>query len=231
MKPKLILSCEHGGNYVPEEFEALFEKNSTVLQTHRGIDFGTAHLFDELKGFFDYSIKNELCRLLIEFNRSLHHQQLFSEFSKGLNASKKKKLYEQYHLYRNNVISEIPTQSKNSTYHLSLHSFTPEMNGSARNFDVGILYDPSRKEEKKWAYVMKKNFVKEGLVVRMNQPYLGKADGLTSALRAQFGDHYLGIELELNQKLAFKNQFPPVLTQRIKFAIESSLNKKTSATN
>ena len=35
----------------------------------------------------------------------------------------------------------------------------------------------------------------------MNYPYLGKADGFTTSLRQEFQERYIGIELELNQKL------------------------------
>ena len=40
------------------------------------------------------------------------------------------------------------------------------------------------------------------LRVRRNYPYTGKSDGLTAYLRRRFSaDHYLGIELEINQLL------------------------------
>ncbi|MFI4875804.1 MAG: N-formylglutamate amidohydrolase, partial [Blastopirellula sp. JB062] len=38
--------------------------------------------------------------------------------------------------------------------------------------------------------------------IRFNYPYLGKADGLTTSLRKKLtGDRYVGIELEVNQRL------------------------------
>ena len=42
------------------------------------------------------------------------------------------------------------------------------------------------------------------LRVRRNYPYAGKGDGLTSYLRQQFRPAaYVGIELEINQKIVF----------------------------
>lgn len=38
----------------------------------------------------------------------------------------------------------------------------------------------------------------------MNYPYLGKADGFTTSLREEFQEQYIGLELELNQKLFAK---------------------------
>ena len=34
--PTLLLTCEHGGNRVPEEFRALFAGQETLLAGHRG---------------------------------------------------------------------------------------------------------------------------------------------------------------------------------------------------
>jgi hypothetical protein len=40
------------------------------------------------------------------------------------------------------------------------------------------------------------------MIVRRNYPYRGNADGLTTALRRVHGaDRYVGIEVELNQRL------------------------------
>ena len=37
--------------------------------------------------------------------------------------------------------------------------------------------------------------------VRFNYPYKGTSDGLTTTLRKKFGPRYVGIEIEINQKL------------------------------
>jgi predicted N-formylglutamate amidohydrolase len=37
--------------------------------------------------------------------------------------------------------------------------------------------------------------------VRLNYPYHGASDGLTTSLRRTFGPRYLGVEIELNQAL------------------------------
>ena len=40
----VVLSCEHGGNIVPDEFSELFRNASDVLESHRGLDPGALEL-------------------------------------------------------------------------------------------------------------------------------------------------------------------------------------------
>jgi predicted N-formylglutamate amidohydrolase len=87
--------------------------------------------------------------------------------------------------------------------HISVHTFTPNLNGSERTFGVGMLYDPKRYREKLFCKECKEclEMGSTELSVRMNRPYKGTSDGFTTYLRNQFPEeNYLGIELEVNQK-------------------------------
>ena len=86
--------------------------------------------------------------------------------------------------------------------HLGIHSFTPVLNGNVRNADIGILYDPTRPLERNYANVIRDEIKRlyPHMKVRFNYPYKGSSDGLTTALRKKFGPHYVGIEIEINQK-------------------------------
>ena len=79
----------------------------------------------------------------------------------------------------------------------------PSCAGARRDFEIGLLYDPRRAGERALARSWQKRlreFAPE-LRVRRNAPYRGDADGLTTALRRDFGPReYLGLELELNQR-------------------------------
>lgn len=87
--------------------------------------------------------------------------------------------------------------------HLSLHSFTPILNGHKRNCDIGLLYDPQRINEKKFCENFKTIIQKinPSIITRKNYPYLGIGDGFTSFMRKQIPEQfYSGIEIEMNQK-------------------------------
>ena len=206
MKSKWVLTCEHGGNHIPPAYAGYFQDAGKVLKSHRGYDPGALELFQvlaqELAHFSHYS---QTSRLLVELNRSLHHKNLFSAYTKPLQLQLKKDILASYYLpYRELVEEKINVfrREGNPVIHLSIHSFTPELNGEIRNSAIGLLYDPARTEEKAFCERWKKE-LKTSLPfakVRMNYPYHGKADGFTTYLRKRFPLGYIGIELEVNQQ-------------------------------
>ncbi|ASB50780.1 N-formylglutamate amidohydrolase [Alkalitalea saponilacus] len=205
---KLFLSCEHGGNVVPPSYQSIFSDAEKVLNSHRGWDIGALELFNVLRQceahFSDYSV---VTRLLVDLNRSLHRKTLFSEFTRHLNNREMGLiLTEFYHPFRNrffNSVSEVTAKGED-VFHISVHSFTPELNGEVRNADIGLLYNPSHANEKEiagqWKLMLKKYL--PHFKIRFNYPYLGKTDGHVAPLRIAFGNRYNGIEFELNNKHA-----------------------------
>ncbi len=223
---QIILSCEHGGNQIPSNYQKLFKRQVNLLNSHYAYDKGALvvarRLSKRLKAPLIYSITS---RLLIDLNRSLHHPGLFSDFSRSANDIIKSEIikhhYSPYHSRIGKLIDESIQHNKRA-FHFSIHSFTPELNGEVRNADFGILYNPSRNIEKKIAKSLQL-FIKEnsGFSVRLNYPYLGKADGLTTILRKKYPvSRYCGIEIEMNQS-AFDNprnktnEFVYILTKGI----------------
>ncbi|MEH0153886.1 N-formylglutamate amidohydrolase [Limibacter armeniacum] len=222
----LIITCEHGGNQIPHAYQTLFMEKREVLKSHKGYDLGALDLFQFLTEHIDhtFALSSTTSRLLIELNRSLHHTQLFSPFTLLLDQKEKQLIIEQYYLpYRNKVEHEV-SRLINQSYqvlHLSVHSFTPILNGRIRTADIGLLYDPKKELEKSWAMEWKQhiNALNPRFKVRMNYPYLGTADGLTTYLRKKYPKGYLGVELEVNQKFSKHNtmdmEIKKVLTETL----------------
>lgn len=207
--PELIFSCEHAGNLIPNEYKFLFEEAEQILNSHRGWDPGSLELsqiLSEKTGseLFTYSFT----RLFIELNRSIGHPKLFSEFTRSLSRTEKQAIIEKYYQpHRMRVADAINKNiSKNRpVIHISVHTFTPILEGKERNFEIGLLYDPKRNLEKNVCRIWKSqiNEILPDFRVRMNQPYKGISDGFTTFLRKNFCENsYLGIELEVNQKLS-----------------------------
>lgn len=202
---KIVVTCEHGGNRIPADFEAYFRNAGEILTTHRGYDIGALELYHEFATGADVGFFSETSRLLVELNRSERHPALFSSYTKNLPEEKKKEILELYYRpYRQQVENQIAAfiLAGETVLHLSVHSFTPELDGKVRETDIGLLYDPEREQEAEFCAVWKKR-IKEcniELRVRYNYPYKGTADGFTTYLRKQFPERYLGIELEVNQK-------------------------------
>lgn len=202
----IIVTCEHGGNQVPIEYQNLFIGHEVTLNSHRGWDPGALHLAKQLASRYKLPLfESETTRLLIELNRSLHHPQLFSEFSQHLSKEEKDRLIQQFYNPYRNTVEEFIRQSGKPLCHLSVHSFTPVLHDEVRSTDVGLLFDPSRTKESMICTQLKKEFnhVLPDNQIDFNKPYLGTDDGFTTYLRTKFTDlDYAGIEIELNQKLA-----------------------------
>jgi predicted N-formylglutamate amidohydrolase len=228
MSLKLVISAEHYSNQVPEGLEAFFAKDKGILDTHRGYDIGSSELYRVLAPLADHSRHGDWSRLVIELNRSLHHKALFSSFMDTMSEAQKQEVLAYYNEYRTSLNEAMRKYlvKGHQVLHLSLHTFTPELNGTVRNADVGLLYDPARTREKAFSSLWKQVLKESGndLRVRFNYPYLGKADGFTTALRKAFGTNYIGIELEVNQAF-FKEDIPHELLEVIKKSFKKSLTK------
>lgn len=202
----LVVTCEHGGNSIPEEFLPVFHDARDALASHRGYDPGALELAREFARTFDAPLLFETrSRLLIELNRTLGHPRIFSEFSRRLPKAVQDRLIEEiYEPYRQSVIDRVSTSLQaGPVLHLSVHSFTPVMKEKIRRTEIGILFDPASPLEasvaRKWKAALRRTF--SDLVIEFNRPYRGTSDGLTTALRKKFaGQNYAGIELEVNQK-------------------------------
>lgn len=210
MKRELILSCEHGGNAVPPEYAALFSSQRAVkaLAGHRGADIGALGLAEALAERLDAPLfAATVSRLLVDLNRSVGHPRLLSEFSRVLGETARRRLIAaHYDPHRDRVIEAIrgAVDQGCCVYHVAVHSFTPRLGSCERNADIGLLYDPVRPLERAFCARWRRHLrtADGALRVRRNYPYLGKTDGFTTHLRRQFGPgSYLGIELEVNQRL------------------------------
>jgi len=112
-------------------------------------------------------------------------------------------ILQQYYYPHRNSVEDVILKVSKPALHLSIHSFTPVLNGEIRNVDVGILFDPDRKGESGFCKQLFDGLEQAlpFLVIKFNEPYKGTDDGFTTYLRTKFSDdEYLGIEIEVNQK-------------------------------
>lgn len=204
---KFVFSCEHGGFEIPQLYSASFSGKEDILQSHRGWDRGALDIAKLISQKTNIPlISNSVSRLLIEANRTLAHEELFSEFSHHLPQAVKDELIVNYYLpYRNELEREIEQylQQQHHVVHLSFHSFTPVLNGKVRETEIGILFDPMKPAEQEYAEAWKKSIEEKAKNwrVKFNYPYKGTDDGLTTYFRAKYKHNYAGLELEVNTKL------------------------------
>ena len=212
----LMVTCEHATCAIPAPYRALFAGQQALLATHRGFDLGALILARRLaKAYQAPLFAGKASRLLIDLNRSLHHPRVFSPTSRALSAPERQKIVERYYLPHRQAVTAALSQAlgrHKSVLHVSVHSFTPVLNGEVRQTDLGLLFDPRRPGEvtlaRGWKQALKE--AEPRLRVRFNYPYRGTSDGFTTALRRQFGPRrYVGMELEINQGLLQGPAFAP----------------------
>ncbi|MBL8897759.1 MAG: N-formylglutamate amidohydrolase [Planctomycetes bacterium] len=223
----LVLSCEHGGNRVPARYARHFEAPAAVLASHRGWDPGALPLARRLaRALRAPLVATTVTRLLVDCNRSPHHRKLHSAFAHLDAEARRALLAEHYEPHRARVAAAIEAELARGArvLHVAVHSFTPVLEGVTRNADLGLLFDPRRALEAEIARVLQgalRAHMPE-LRVRRNYPYLGRSDGLPTALRRRFvASRYAGIELELNQLHARQPPYAAILDALVRALAEA----------
>lgn len=206
-RPTLLLTCEHATNAVPPAYRHLFRGAGGVLRSHRGWDRGALELAERLATRLNAELSaGAVSRLLVDLNRSPHHPRLLSELTRPLPRAEREQLIAtHYEPFRSRFAERVERAIVRApVLHLSVHSFTPVLDGRRREVDLGLLYDPGRPEElatcRAWAAALAASLPE--LRVRRNAPYRGVADGHVTALRRRHpGAMYRGVEIEMSQHL------------------------------
>lgn len=206
--PGAVVSCEHASRRVPDDLRPRFRTAGEALRSHRGWDPGAIEIACALAGELAAPLAvARVSRLVVDCNRSPTHPRIFSEWTKALTQGERDALLARWHAPHRQAVERLALEAANragACAHLSVHSFTPVLEGRARPMDVGLLFDPRRAGEKAIATAWRDAILRAdgSLIVHFNAPYRGVSNGLTTFLRTRFGPlRYAGIELEVNQRL------------------------------
>ncbi len=220
---RFVISCEHGGNEVPQQYASLFASPGANgwLNSHRGYDPGALSATQQLATYldaqdrlFDDPVIATATRLLVDLNRSTDNPSVWSKFTSGEPQSVRDQiLTEFYEPHRQTVHGHIArvVAAGDVAIHLSVHTFTPKIRGAWRPLEIGLLFDPRRSLEsalcQRWSTAFAAGALEfPRMRLRCNEPYAGTDDGLTTHLRRIFpADAYCGIEIEINNRFYRKS--------------------------
>lgn len=224
--PALLLTCEHGGAAVPARWREVMAGAEPVLRTHRAYDAGALAVARALARRLGAPlVASTVTRLLVDLNRSEHNPRRFSEWTAGLPAAQRRALDDTIAVpHRGRIDAALAQALRESgrVLHVAVHSFTPVLGSTPRDFDVGLLYDPGRAFERAVAAAWVGALAPVVQGVRRNAPYRGVADGLTRALRMLHpNERYAGLELELNQRCLVDGRFSPALVSTLRRTLRS----------
>jgi predicted N-formylglutamate amidohydrolase len=203
-RSRLVLSCEHASAGIPDEYMHLGLPPEHFTD-HIGWDIGAAKLTTSLsRQLAAPAVLSAASRLLVDCNRDLNDADLIPRTSHGVDvpgnasidaaerAQRLARFYDPYHAALDAELERHP-----GALLLSVHSFTPALNGSVRPFDVGVLFD----QFDDLAHGLARAIADTGLSVRMNEPYSG-LDGLIFSARSHGRRHGIRyLELEVNNRL------------------------------
>jgi len=209
----VVVTAEHASLKIPDRYRGL-GLSAQQQQSHIAWDEGSKALAREIARRLSAPlVAGAVSRLVVDLNRSLHHKRVIPAVAFGVpvpgndavtggERSRRVELY--YEPFRSTAFTEISkgVRSTGRCVHISVHTFTPRLNGVVRPLDVAVLYDPRRKREAALGERLAARFSAAGFRVRRNFPFRGVADGHTTGLRRKFSDKaYAGVEIEVNQSL------------------------------
>jgi predicted N-formylglutamate amidohydrolase len=210
---QLVISCEHASNILPARYGNLGLARR-ALESHIAWDRGARSIARHCAARLGCPYhEGRYSRLLIDLNRSPNHPKLVPRVAFGLRVpgnakltdeDRRARIVEYYEPYRERLLDDLRrlVRSSGACLHLSIHTFAPRLGRTVRRAEIGVLYDPARPRERQTALALAAALRARGLATRSNYPYRGTSDGMTAFCRRLFpGDRYVGIELEVNQRL------------------------------
>lgn len=209
----LVVSCEHASRRWPSELSRA-GLDDAVLETHAAWDPGAQEVAQAVAGALGAPLfLGRYTRLFVDLNRSPGSEESVPVRAfgvevvpnQGLTADARARRISAHHTpYWSAVKKAVQAglQRGDRVLHLSVHSFVEEYAGQKRELDLGLLYDPASALEHEAAALLAPVLSRAGYVVRDNEPYDGRADALTTALRGELlPGAYAGVELEISQRL------------------------------
>ena len=229
----LVLVCDHASSAVPESLNRL-GLDDAAFHKHIAIDIGAASVarqVAEMLGlcavFCGYS------RLVVDCNRYLADPSSFQEVSDGIKVpgnvglSENDKglrvaaIREPYHAAIDTALRARDSDTTTAGV-IAIHSFTPHMDGFARPWQVGVLWD----QDPRFAHPLLEYFAAQPqMCVGDNQPYSGQhpADYTIDHHGERQGRPCAS--LEIRQDLLLDNQQQTAWARRVADGLEDLLKQ------
>jgi len=177
----LVVLCEHASNHIPEAYQQLGLTDDD-LASHIAWDIGAADVTRRMCDMMKVSgVLASASRLLIDPNRGADHPTLVPlvsdktsvpanrDLTPAAIALRKATVYDPFHRAADQVIERHLAEGTTPLI-VGMHSFTPEMNGEVRPWQIGFLWD----KDPRLAQAMIGLIEREtDLTVGQNQPYSG----------------------------------------------------------
>jgi len=203
----LVLSCEHSSWTLPPGVDLGVPPD--VLRSQASWDHGAYDIAQRLGDAVGLPVHAGLfSRMFVDLNRAADHPDVVPLVSFGAEvpgnallapgdrAARIATFHAPYwQAVRHDVLARL--RDRGAVLHLSSHSFDPTLDPPNRQFEFGVLYDPTHAFEAELAERLLFQLRRAGLDVRANQPYGGVGPAVCTSLRRELaGERYAGLQLE-----------------------------------
>ena len=178
----LFMTCDHAGREIPRRLGDLGVPEAELAR-HIAWDIGALGVARRLSEHLDAALVSQTySRLVIDCNRRLNDPTSIAQESdripvpgnKGLReADRTARAVAIFHPYHQAITTAIERKRHHGPdpVLLSLHSFTPQMNGFVRPWHIGILWN---RDPRLPVPLMARLTQEPGIVVGDNEPYSGR---------------------------------------------------------
>jgi predicted N-formylglutamate amidohydrolase len=176
---RLLLLCDHASNALPPAYGTL-GLPPHLLETHIAYDIGAATITRTLAALYGAAaLLGRWSRLLVDLNRGPNDPSLVIKVADGIpipgnlsadDEEVQRRIAAFRAPYRSAISEEVSRLG--APVLVSVHTFTPVMEGKPRPWEVGVIYGPDRR----LAVPLLARLKDAGFNVGDNQPYAGELE-------------------------------------------------------
>lgn len=178
----VLLVCDHASCRFPASLGDL-GLDPFARRCHLAVDIGAGPLTERLAASLGVTaVLAQYSRLVVDCNRELMDPSAFLEYGDGTvipgnrnlhRLDKDRRANAIYHPYHDAVDRQVQRLQGLGTgpAFIAVHSFTPVMNGEARSWEFGLLWDTDQRLRD----IFLEDLRDAGYLVGDNEPYSGKA--------------------------------------------------------
>ena len=225
----MVLLADHAGRELPAEYGDL-GLPAAEFERHIAYDIGVAGVTRELARLLGVpAVMARFSRLLIDANRGEDDPTLIRQLYDGTivpanypldedeRERRLERYYRPYHDAAGSLIASVAAASGAAPFVFSIHSFTPSMQGRARPWHVGVLWDSDPRAVRPLLDMLAAD---PALTVGDNEPYDGALRGDTM-YRHAIVNGYAHALLEIRQDLIAAQSGQSAWAQRLAPILEA----------
>ena len=200
----ILLVCDHASHRFPKSLGDM-GLDPFARRCHLAVDIGAGPVTESLaKSLGVTAVVHNYSRLIVDCNRELMDPSAFLQYGDGIlvpgnrnlrQADKDLRasaLYWPYHCAVDEQVQRLAKAGPPPAF-ISIHSFTPVLNGESRAWEMGVLWD----KDEKTRMIFLEGLRDAGYKVGDNEPYSGKApqDFTIDHHAEEHGLPHIGIEI------------------------------------